>query len=175
MKPTPSLPLETVLDEPLRFEFELPLTVEELDREPLLSISPARIAGEVSRIEGGHALSARLGWTGRLECSRCLAPYDFAGDEDFSLVLYPRRPIAAKEISLEPEDLDAYFYDDPVVPVSPIVEERIQIAIPMKPLCRAECRGLCPRCGRDWNLSECDCVVETIDPRWRALELLKKE
>jgi uncharacterized protein len=45
----------------------------------------------------------------------------------------------------------------------------------MKPLCREDCRGLCPRCGSDLNVSECGCVVEEVDPRWRALQLLKKE
>jgi uncharacterized protein len=175
MKPVASLSLETIVDEPLRFDFELPLTLEGLDREVLVAISPARIAGEVSRIEGGHALSARLTWGGQLECSRCLVPYSFANDEEFSLVLYPRRPVTESEISLEPEDFDAYFYDDPVVPVAPIAEERVQMAVPMKPLCRDDCRGLCPSCGSDLNVSECDCAVEEVDPRWRALQLLKKE
>jgi len=60
------------------------------------------------------------------------------------------------------------------VSVAPIVEERIQIALPMKPLCREDCRGLCPQCGADRNVSPCSCVVEFIDPRWRALQVLKK-
>jgi uncharacterized protein len=175
MKPVQSLSLETVVDEPLRFDFELPFTVDALDREPLVSISPARMEGEVTRVEGGHSLSARLTWSGQLECSRCLAPYPFANEEDFSLVLYPRRPIAETEIAMDREDFDAYFYDDPVVPVAPIAEERIQMAVPMKPLCREDCRGLCPRCGSDLNVSECQCVVDEVDPRWQALQLLKKE
>lgn len=175
MKPTPVLSLETITDEPLRFDFELPFTVEELDREPLVSIAPAHLVGEVSRVEGGYSLSARLSWHGQLECSRCLAAYDFANDEEFSLLLYPRAPVSEKEISLERDDFDADFYEDAMVSVAPIAEERIQIAVPMKPLCREDCRGLCPRCGSDLNVSECNCVSDEIDPRWRALEFLKKE
>jgi uncharacterized protein len=175
MKPTSTLSLETIADEPLRFDFELPFTLEGLDREVLVAISPVRIAGEVTRVEGGHALSARLTWSGELECSRCLAPYPFQTDEEFSLVLYPRRPVTESEITLEPEDFDAYFYDDPVVSIAPIAEERIQMAIPMKPLCREDCRGLCPHCGSDLNLSECVFAVDEVDPRWHALALLKKE
>ncbi|HEX5134560.1 MAG TPA: YceD family protein, partial [Thermoanaerobaculia bacterium] len=38
-----------------------------------------------------------------------------------------------------------------------------------------ECRGLCPHCGSDLNVSECNCVSDSVDPRWRALRLLKKE
>jgi uncharacterized protein len=175
MSPEASISLDTITDEPLRFDFELPFTLEALDRDVLVSIEPARIAGEVTRVEEGHSLSARLTWSGQLECSRCLAPYPFANEEDFSLVLYPRRPVAGTEIEMDRQDFDAYFYDDPVIPVAPIAEERIQMAVPMKPLCRDECRGLCPRCGSDLNVSECKCVVEEVDPRWQALQLLKKE
>jgi uncharacterized protein len=175
MKAGPNLSLEAIVDEPLRFDFEVPFTVEELAREPLVDISPARIAGEVTRVEGGYSLSAGLSWAGKLECSRCLALFDFVGEEEFSLLLYQRAPVAEAELSLDKDDLDAYFYDEPIVPVAPIVEERIQIAIPMKPLCREDCRGLCPQCGDDRNVSECNCVVEFIDPRWRALQLLRKE
>jgi uncharacterized protein len=175
MKAGPNLSLEAIVDEPLRFDFEVPFTADELAREPLVDVRPARIAGEISRVEGGHALTATVAWGGLLECSRCLAPYDFSHEEDFSLVLYPRKTISEAELSLDKDDLDAYFYDEPIVPVAPIVEERIQIAIPMKPLCREDCRGLCPQCGGDRNVSECNCVVEFIDPRWRALQLLRKD
>lgn len=174
MTNTASLSLETIVDEPLRFAFEVPFTLEALDREPLVSITPARIEGEVARAEGGYALSARAAWGGELECSRCLAPYPFAHDEEFLLLLRRRVPIAGEEVSLDREDLDTYFYDDPVVPVAPIMEERIQMAVPMKPLCGDDCRGLCPRCGTDRNLSECNCVTEFADPRWNALKVLKE-
>ena len=90
--------LEAIVDEPLRFEFEIPFSTEELGREPLLDISPARIAGEVVRVEGGHSLSARLSWKGKLECSRCLGPYDFSDDEEFSLLLYQRAPVTEGEL-----------------------------------------------------------------------------
>lgn len=173
MTNTASLSLETIVSEPLRFAFEVPFTLEALDREPLVSIMLASIEGEVSRAEGGYALTARVAWGGELECSRCLAPYSFAHDEEFLLLLRRRVPIAG-EVSLDREDLDTYFYDDPVVTVAPIIEERIQMAIPMKPLCGDDCRGLCPRCGTDRNRSECNCVTEFADPRWSALKLLKE-
>jgi uncharacterized protein len=169
-----SLSLETIVDEPLRFAFEVPFTLEALDREPLVSITPASIEGEISRADGGYALSARAGWGGELECSRCLVAYPFEHDEEFLLLLRPRTPVAGEEISLDREDLDTYYYDDPVVPVAPIIEERIQMAVPMKPLCREDCRGLCPQCGTDRNQSDCTCVTEFSDPRWNALKLLKE-
>lgn len=175
MKPT-SVSLDAVLDEPLRFAIPLHLGVAALDREPLVAISPLEMSGEVLRIEGGYALSARLVYEGQLECSRCLVAYPFQEDDAFSLVLYPRRPESTEEeVELLQEDLDALFYDDPVVPLEPIAEERVQMALPMKPLCRPDCKGLCAGCGKDLNQGPCGCSHEAADPRWEALRALKEK
>jgi uncharacterized protein len=47
------------------------------------------------------------------------------------------------------------------------------MAVPMKPLCREDCRGLCPTCGEDLNVTACGCAAEAADPRWEALRLLR--
>lgn len=181
-----TLSLDAVSDGPLPFAFELFFSTAGLDREPVLEISPVRLEGEISRIEKGFAFDARIAYGGRLECSRCLASYPFQTREDFSLILTKRATAARRrssgsgatatgeEISLEGENLDEYFYDEPVISVVPIAEERIQMAVPMKPLCREDCRGLCPRCGEDWNVADCGCALESADPRWKVLRNLKK-
>jgi uncharacterized protein len=175
MKHPESLSLESVLDEPLRFDGELELPVSAIEREPLQALSPLKLTGEVRRIEGGYALDARLVYEGELECSRCLAAYPFQEDESFHLVFFPRRAANSEEHELSPDDLDAIFYDEPVVRLHPIAEERVQMALPMKPLCRPDCRGLCSGCGIDLNLGACVCVRESIDPRWDALKALKEK
>lgn len=169
-----TISLEAAETSPVSFDFELRIPLSELDREPLVEITPVRFSGEVAPIESGFTLDGRLAYGGKLECSRCLADYPFETDEAFTLVLYPRRPADASERELGRDELDVFFYDDPEIPVSPIVEERIQMAVPMKPLCREDCRGLCPTCGADRNHGDCDCRSDTIDPRWEALEKLKK-
>ena len=174
MKPA-TIQLDAVIDEPLRFAEVLPVAVSGFDREPLLAITPLELSGEVSRIEGGYAMSGRLVYGGELECSRCLAAYPFREDETFSLVLYPRRPADGEEIELAKDELDALFYDDPVVPLAPIAEERVQMALPMKPLCRPDCKGLCAACGKDLNQGPCGCAHESVDPRWEALRALKEK
>lgn len=169
-----TLSLEAAETSPVSFAFELRFSLAELDREPLLEITPVRFSGEIAPIEGGFSLDGRLVYGGKLECSRCLAPYPFARDETFSLVLYGHRPGEIPERELGRDELDVFFYDDPELRVSPIAEERIQMAVPMKPLCREDCRGLCLTCGADRNHGDCDCRSDTIDPRWEALEKLKK-
>ncbi len=174
MKRPNTLSLEGVRDEPVPFAFELSFTPAALDREPLVEISPVRLEGRVGRVEGGYSLEAELSYRGRLECSRCLAAYPFETDEQFSLLLYKRAPVLSEELALQKDDLDIYFYEEPSIAVAPIAEERIQMAVPMKPLCREDCRGLCPHCGDDLNLATCGCNVRPIDPRWNALAELKK-
>jgi uncharacterized protein len=166
--------LDSVLEEPVPFDAELEFSLAELDREPLLEISPVRIRGQVARIEGGFSLEADLGYGGRLECSRCLAAYPFRTDEAFTLLLYKRPGALEEELSLERADLDAYFYETPEISLTPIAEERIQMAIPMKPLCREDCRGLCPGCGRDLNTEPCRCETPAADPRWEALRSISR-
>jgi uncharacterized protein len=161
--------LQAVTEDPLAFEFEIPLSLAALDREPLLEISPVRLDGTLSRIEGGFSLDARCGFDGRLECSRCLAPYPFTVDDPFTLVLSPRVAGSSDMPELSRDDLDVYPYDGDSIDVAPIAEERVQMSIPMKPLCREDCQGLCPRCGADRNLGPCGCAVQEPDPRWSAL------
>ncbi|HEV8117297.1 MAG TPA: DUF177 domain-containing protein [Thermoanaerobaculia bacterium] len=169
-----TISLEAAAEEPVAFDFELTVPAKALDREPLLEVSDVLFAGEVSPIEAGYALSGDLSWSGKLECSRCLAAYPFATDENFSLVLYKRAAGDPAERQLDKDDLDVYFFDEPELSVLPIVEERIQMAVPMKPLCKEDCLGLCPTCGEDLNQGNCECREETIDPRWEALSKLKK-
>ena len=169
-----TLSLEAAETAPVSFDFELAIPLADLDRVPLVELSPVRFSGEVAAIEGGFSVAGRLAYSGSLECSRCLAPYPFSVDEDFSLVLYPHKAGQAPERELGRDELDVSFYDAPEVPVRPIVEERIQMAVPMKPLCREDCAGLCPTCGADRNRGDCGCRTETTDPRWEALSKLKK-
>ncbi|HEY7112616.1 MAG TPA: DUF177 domain-containing protein [Thermoanaerobaculia bacterium] len=169
MKRPEHISLEAVQDEPVSFAFDLPFGLAALDREPLKDLSPVRLEGTIARIEGGYALEGRYAFRGKLECSRCLVPYAFAVDEPFTLTLLPRKAGAVGEAELSREDLDVNFYEGDELAVAPIAEERVQMALPMKPLCREDCLGLCPRCGADRNAGPCGCKVEEADPRWGAL------
>jgi len=175
MKRPDALTLESVLEEPVAFDARLEVPLSAIDREPLVALSPLGLSGELRRIEGGYSMDARIAYSGELECSRCLTPYPFAEDEAFSLLLYPASRRPTDEVELSPGDLDVLYYDEPVVALSPIAEERVQMALPMKPLCRPDCRGLCPDCGTDLNQGPCACVRETVDPRWDALKALREK
>jgi DUF177 domain-containing protein len=71
-----------------------------------------------------------------------------------------------------PDDEDAYPIDHDEVDLAPLARDAILLDLPLAPLCRPDCAGLCPRCGADRNEESCDCPAET-DPRWAMLDRLR--
>lgn len=115
----------------------------------------------------GHIRGTVLG-----RCARCVEAYSFALEKDFSLVLVPRRDLAA-EVELNEEDLDLSFYQGDTVDLSPLVREQLLLALPTRPLCGEACKGLCPQCGVNRNLQTCQCTTEINDPRLAVLRTVK--
>jgi uncharacterized protein len=70
------------------------------------------------------------------------------------------------------EDLGVAFYDGDAIDLGQLVREQFYLSLPMKPLCRQDCAGLCPECGTNLNVSRCECEHRWIDPRMAALEQL---
>jgi len=108
----------------------------------------------------------------RGNCGRCLESYPLEVTQEFSLVLTPATPLTG-EIELAPGDLTQSFYEGTEIDLTPLMYEQIMLALPTRPLCGEECRGLCPQCGTNRNSGQCACVVESGDPRWSALRNLK--
>ena len=98
-------------------------------------------------------------WAG--ECRRCLAPA--------SGVLQ----LKVRELYTEEGDGDeTYPLVDDEVDLEPLVRDAVLLELPQAPLCRPECRGLCPMCGADRNEEACGCEARR-DPRWAALDVLR--
>ena len=67
------------------------------------------------------------------------------------------------------EDDQVEFFENNRIDLGPLIREQLMMAVPMKGLCREECRGLCPICGQDLNQGTCQCQVEETDPRLAVL------
>ena len=74
---------------------------------------------------------------------------------------------------VEEDDLTTAFYENDAIDLGQLMREQVYLSLPMKPLCRDDCRGLCPVCGTNLNLSVCHCAREWDDPRFAALKALK--
>jgi uncharacterized protein len=70
-------------------------------------------------------------------------------------------------------DPEAFELTGDQLDLGPMVREVMVLDAPMSPLCRDDCRGLCPQCGVDLNVETCSCSGEVADPRWGALDQLK--
>lgn len=97
-------------------------------------------------------------------CGRCLEPFPARVDANVDVRLMPR-PDTGDAIELGRDDLDVDFYVDDQLDLKRVVETETALALPMKPLCREDCRGLCPACGGNRNLVPCACAERAPDPR----------
>src|SRR5215212_228399 len=68
---------------------------------------------------------------------------------------------------------ETYRLGHDFVDLEPLAREALVLDLPLAPLCREDCRGLCPTCGADLNLGDCDCPPADVDPRWAALDVLR--
>jgi len=104
-----------------------------------------------------------------LQCVRCLAPVEHALeielDERFQLP--PIKDVDKGKVY--PIGVDHH------IDLDPVLREAVIVSMPMRVLCRAECAGLCPTCGKDLNEGPCDCLADDIDPRMAALRALLEE
>lgn len=100
------------------------------------------------------SINARVTTTSAEECARCLR--DFEAPLDFVVHLYADRAGTGGRYERDlSEDDYVVFHDGRQVDLDEHVREAALLARPMAPLCRIECRGLCPRCGADWNEGPC--------------------
>lgn len=106
-------------------------------------------------------------------CGRCLEPFSFRVAADVNTRFAPR-PIgrSEEEMELTPEDLEVDFYTDDLLDLDRLVQTETTLRLPMKPLCEAGCRGLCPVCGGNRNANPCSCEVKLPDPRLAVLKSL---
>ncbi len=74
-----------------------------------------------------------------------------------------------EEIALATEDLEVGFYQEDGLFLADVVAEQIHLSLPMKVVCREECRGLCPGCGANLNRERCRCGPRAVDPRLAPL------
>jgi uncharacterized protein len=78
-----------------------------------------------------------------------------------------------EEVELGEEDMESNFFEGGEIRLSEVACEQVFLEIPYQPLCAGDCKGLCPKCGRDLNLSSCDCAVEDLGAGFSVLQKLK--
>lgn len=115
-----------------------------------------------------------------LACSRCLEPFALPVDRAFDLrflpagAAEPETDVDDEEIEVEDDDVSLTFYRGEQIDLHELLREQFYLAIPMKPLCFDDCKGICPQCGTNRNTAPCDCHPQWVDPRLAGLKTLLK-
>ena len=118
-----------------------------------------------------------FGWLGptrtelELPCSRCLELFRMPFDGAIDVRYLPASELSAEdEREVAEEDLDTSYYRDDQIDLNELLREQFYLALPMKPLCREECAGLCSQCGTNLNTGTCQCTSQMGRPAARAAE-----
>jgi uncharacterized protein len=174
--------------------------VSELEREPIefdLELPPGRVdLGEEAEQEGnletsGRAevihehrgpkeivadirLRGRFAGRFRLPCARCVEPVEVPLAADFDLIFRPLGVDAgASERSITAPETEIGYYQRDSLSLEDVLREQVLLSLPVRTLCKTDCKGLCPRCGQNRNSQDCSCEEGQTDPRWEALSGLR--
>ena len=143
--------------------------------ESIKTASPMHALLNIRTVGSEVLVNGSLDGEIEMQCSRCLNAYTFKVQSQVNVVYEPSATINKEEHHrLKRDELDIGFYRNDTLDTDDVLVEQLLLNIPMKPLCSADCKGLCPTCGADLNVSGCNCSVTETDPRLKVLEQLLK-
>jgi DUF177 domain-containing protein len=156
--------LTAIPAEGLEIQAEMDPASLDLEDSRLKLSEPMRIHCRLVLMEKTVFVSGNAEAPAVLQCVRCLCAVPFRLRPSFQLTLQPKKKDSAKSPGeyheLHREEMDENFYSGEEIDLGELVREQLLLAVPAYPLCRAECRGLCPHCGADRNQAVCRCAEE---------------
>ncbi len=161
-----------------RERFEQVYTPEQLaaDGDTFRVATPVTLAFDIFKDKDQFRLVGDVRTALELGCGRCLEPFALPVDAAFDLRYQPHTKNAGEgEREIEEDDLTTAFYENDTIDLGQLMREQFYLTLPMKPLCRDDCKGLCPTCGANWNKATCDCTNQWEDPRFEALRAIKNQ
>lgn len=147
-----------------------------LDEEASLA-SSATVVGRASRKNSVVKVNGNVRAEVEVFCDRCAAQIIVPLEVKFDVAFLPaeNEKSALENVELRKDDPDFAVYEGETLDLDDVAREQILLALPMRRLCREECKGLCPACGQNLNTGACSCAEKEIDPRWAALADLRKD
>jgi uncharacterized protein len=153
-----------------------PAADPEADAADYKVLGDVHFDGTLRKDEPRFILSGRLQARLEMACGRCLEPFTLPVDTQVDLTYVPHPADAPEdEVELSQDDLTTAFYREQTLDLGDMVREQFYLALPMRPLCREDCKGLCPQCGTNLNQGTCGCDVRWEDPRLAGLRTLLKK
>ena len=154
------------------------LPAEEVDigESAGLWLGPASVRAELHLERSGRGLVVGGTFVGvvALSCSRCLESFRFQAQDRFDLYCaLGLQASPGEERELAVDELDVTYLEEGRINTDHLLRENVLLNLPVQPLCREDCRGLCPQCGSNLNLKSCDCQGPHGDPRLQILRKLR--
>jgi uncharacterized protein len=153
--------------------------------EDLTQTAPLQTSGRAELLRenrGGREIVedirivARVSAEIETHCARCLEAVGNKVTEEFDLVYRPQGvDIRGDEASINQAETEIGYYQGEGLLLEDVLKEQILLALPVKQVCNAACKGLCPQCGTNLNTGSCNCVNTVPEPRWSALEDIRKK
>lgn len=136
-----------------------------------LNIISATFPVEIKVDQAGADLNIKGHAEVRLKeiCDRCLTPFETNLKVNFQLLLTEKESLLSGE---QVDDIYLFPANQPEFDIGPIIRDAILLERSMKQICNEDCKGLCPMCGTNLNLKECNCKKDEIDERWTPLKEL---
>src|SRR6266508_1288516 len=126
------------------------------DRDTFQVVSPVSLAFDIHRDQQQFRLAGGVTATLELLCGRCLEPFTLPVDAAFDLRYQPHAVNTGEgEREIEEDDLSTAFYENDQIDLGQLMREQFYLSLPMKPLCKEDCRGLCSVCGTNLNKGAC--------------------
>jgi uncharacterized protein len=153
-------------------KYEVHDNIEQLDPDLVVL---DELSGEVRLLHTleGILVTGRLETTLGLMCDRCLSPFAQKMEIELEDEFKPSIDIVSgASLPVLPEDEDNLIDEHHILDLREVVRQRLLINQPPHALCKVDCLGLCPTCGRNLNEGACDCPAEEPDPRWASLREL---
>jgi uncharacterized protein len=111
-----------------------------------------------------------------MSCARCLEPVGRDVVKKFDLLYRPQGADAGREeLSVTVVEAEVGYYQAKGLLLEDVLREQILLALPLRAICKEECKGLCPQCGKNLNLEQCGCAEPLEDPRWSALKEIREK
>ena len=163
-------------DRLLEFDYELALDVSSEDTGSYLwgvgFPSPMKVSGEITNTAGYMRMTLTMSVDYVAQCARCLAPVTGEFTLDLEKTVAPRDLLG----DLDESKLDEFaIIEDGFLDMDEQLLEQLEMEFPMRFLCKEDCKGLCPKCGKNLNEGECNCDHQDFDPRLEPLRKLLEQ
>ncbi len=151
----------------------------ELDDPEVVVLEPVKGHLRLTRVSEGVLVEGELCMVVEVACARCLEPTSVVLEFEICEQFRPTTELPGGPPVMGPADADdadeATLIDaQHVLDITELVRQAALVSVPLHPLCRPDCAGLCPTCGKDLNTGPCECVPEP-DPRWEELRSMIEE